>query len=148
MTNIKTHRGSCICGLVKFEVDLDVSNASMCNCTFCQKLGIRSINTKPEQLRVLSDESKHARFGNEVGARYFCPTCSVCCYGRADIPELGGPLVSININTLDDIDPSEAALQYWDGRHDNWEGGTRPSPWPVFREGEPRTRLTRPGWTA
>jgi hypothetical protein len=143
MTNIKTHHGSCICGFVQFEVSVDASKATMCNCSVCQKLGARSINGKPEMLRVLSDESKHGRYGSDYAARYFCPRCGTYCYGKGNIPEIGGPFASVNINTLDDLDPNEAALTHWDGRHDNWEAGMRPAPWPVFREGEARVR-TRP----
>lgn len=143
MTNTKTHRGSCHCGLIQFEVDLDASKATMCNCTICQKLGARGINGKPEILRVLSDESKHGAYGNAFAKRYFCPTCGVYCYGKGDIPEIGGPFVSVNINTLDDIDPNETALMHWDGRHDNWQEGPRPTPWPVFREGEAKQRNVR-----
>jgi hypothetical protein len=143
MTNTKTFRGSCICGQLQFEVDLEPSKATMCNCTLCQKLGARSINGKPAQLRVLSDESTHGRFGSEYAARYFCKHCGTYCYGKGDIPEIGGPFVAVNINTLDDFDPSEASLMYWDGRHDNWEAGMAQKPWPVFRDGEPRARLVR-----
>ncbi len=141
MTNTKTHRGSCICGQVRFEVDIDATTATMCNCTLCQKLGCRSINGKPAQLRILSDESTHGRYGNDYASRYFCKTCGTYCYGKGDIPEIGGPFMSVNINTLDDLDPSEASLMYWDGRHDNWEGGMKPAPWPVFRDGEKRARI-------
>jgi hypothetical protein len=143
MTSIKTHRGSCICGFVQFEASVDASKATMCNCSVCQKLGCRSINGKPEMLRVLTDESKLGRYGNDYAARYFCPRCGTYWYGKGNIPEVGGPFASVNINTLDDLDPSESTLSYWDGRHDNWEAGMRPTPWPVFREGEPLER-TRP----
>ncbi len=143
MSNTKTFRGSCICGQLQFEADIDPTKATMCNCTLCQKLGSRGLNGKPEQLRVLSDESTHGRFGSELAARFFCKTCGTFCYGRGDIPELGGPFVSININTLDDFDASEASLLFWDGRHDNWEAGPSPKPYPMFRDGEPRKRLER-----
>ncbi len=140
MTNTKTHHGSCICGQVQFEVDIDASKATMCNCSVCQKLGARSINGKPAQLRVLSDESKHSSWGSDFAKRYFCTSCGTYCYGRGDIPEIGGPFMSVNINTLDDLDPSEVTLAHWDGRHDNWEAGMQATPWPVFRDGEPRKR--------
>ena len=141
MTNTKTYRGSCICGRIQYEADIDPTKATMCNCTLCQKLGSRGLNGKPEQLRVLSDERTHGRYGSDFGARFFCTTCGTYCYGRGDIPELGGPFMSVNINTLDDFDPNEVAVVHWDGRHDHWEGGTRSSPWPIFREGEPRARI-------
>jgi hypothetical protein len=40
--------------------------------------------------------------------------------------------VSVNFNCLEDIDVGDVTLQYWDGRHDNWQAGTRSTPWPVF----------------
>jgi hypothetical protein len=39
--------------------------------------------------------------------------------------------VSINLNTLDDFDPTRASIVYWDGRHDNWGAGTRSAPWSI-----------------
>jgi hypothetical protein len=44
-------------------------------------------------------------------------------FGRGDVPEIGGPYVSINLACLDDADPAELAsapVRYADGRHDNW----------------------------
>jgi len=137
MTNKKTHHGSCHCGLVKFEVDIDASKplqATMCNCRICQKLGMRSLSGKPDQLRVVSDESKHTAYGNPYGTRYFCPTCGVYCYGRGHLEELGGDFMTININALDDLDPNLVEIGHFDGRHDNWHAGLRATPWPVFRE--------------
>jgi hypothetical protein len=39
--------------------------------------------------------------------------------------------VSVNVNCLDDVDPWQLSITYWDGRHDNWEAGPRPAPWPI-----------------
>ena len=43
----------------------------------------------------------------------------------------GGEFVSISLNTLDDHDLGTTELGYWDGRHDNWQAGMRPTPWPT-----------------
>jgi len=45
--------------------------------------------------------------------------------------EVGGDYVSVNLNCLDDIDPSALAIVHWDGRHNNWQAGPRPTPWPI-----------------
>ena len=51
-------------------------------------------------------------------------------FSRGDLPDYGGPYAAINVNCLDDVDPSEITAAYWDGRHDNWQAGTSSKPWP------------------
>jgi hypothetical protein len=46
------------------------------------------------------------------------------------LAEVGGDYVAVNYNCLEDIDPDAIKVSYWDGRHDNWEGGPRDKPWP------------------
>jgi hypothetical protein len=130
MSNIKTHKGSCHCGLITFEVDIDASAGTMCNCRICTKLGGRQAIVKPDALRITSDASKHGNYGNAIGGRTFCTTCGVHTFGHGDLPELGGAFVSVNLNSLDDIEQNDITLMHWDGRHDNWQSGPRPTPWP------------------
>jgi hypothetical protein len=129
----KTHQGSCHCGAVRFEADVDLAEgASKCNCSVCQKLGVLSAQGKPAQLRVLAGEATMGcyEWGGKIGQRYFCKTCGAHPFSRGDLPELGGAFMSINVNCLDDVDPSTVPVRYWDGRHNNWEAGTRTEPWP------------------
>jgi hypothetical protein len=37
----------------------------------------------------------------------------------------------VSFNALDDIDPSDVKTVFWDGRHDNWQAGSRDTPWPI-----------------
>jgi hypothetical protein len=32
---------------------------------------------------------------------------------------------------LDDVELIDLPVQHWDGRHDNWQAGARPKPWPI-----------------
>src|SRR5688572_12219011 len=138
-TSIKTYRGRCHCGHCKFEVDVDLSaGVSRCNCTLCTKLGATGVIVKPAAFRALTDEQTLGRYStNVVSTRYFCPTCSNYCYGRGHLEELGGDFVSVNVNTLDDIEHAELEVTHWDGRHDNWYAGTRKVPWPSLRREDP-----------
>ncbi len=131
-----SHRGSCHCGRVRVEVDLDLgAGATRCNCSICTKLATLGALVKPGALRVLAGEDHVARYvwGHGVSARYFCPTCGVHVYGRGHLAELGGDFASVNLNTLDGVELSELPVAYWDGRHDAWQRGTRPTPWPILR---------------
>jgi hypothetical protein len=131
----KTHKGSCHCGAVRFEATVDATRGSRCNCTVCTKVSGLNTHGRPDSLKILEGESELTvyEWGFKTGKRYFCKHCGVTVFGRGDIPELGGAYVSINLNALDDVDPAAVAVQYWDGRHNNWDAGTRDTPWPIAR---------------
>jgi hypothetical protein len=132
---MKAHLGSCHCGVVRFEVQLDLSNsgASRCNCTICTKAGLTGANVKPDAFRLLAGETELVTYehGHKVSKRYFCRTCGMHAFARGHLEVLGGAFVSINVNCLDDVDVGKLELKYWDGRHDNWMAGPRAQPWPI-----------------
>ena len=126
--------GACHCGAVRFAVALDLSEgASRCNCSVCMKISNTSAFAKPAAFTLLSDESALGAYewGAKISRRYFCKACGVHCFGRGDLPELGGTFVSVNVNVLEDVDPTTLSVSYWDGRHDNWAAGPRETPWPI-----------------
>lgn len=133
MTN-EIHEGSCHCGAVRYRVRIDLTRATRCNCTICTKLATVGTHTKPDAFELVAGEAALGSYewGHKVARRYFCKTCGVHCFGRGHLEVLGGDFVSVNLNTLDDIDPYQLALLHWDGRHDNWQAGPRPTPWPIF----------------
>src|SRR5262245_56610818 len=128
------HLGAYHCGAVRFAISLDLEQgASRCNCSICTKVSAIGAIAKPEAFTLLSDEgalSVH-EWGAKISRRYFCKACGVHCFASGDLPELGGAFVSVNVNALEDIDPSTIKVSYWDGRHNNWEVGPRATPWPI-----------------
>ncbi|HLL25477.1 MAG TPA: hypothetical protein VK427_25245 [Kofleriaceae bacterium] len=131
MTN--KHHGSCLCGDVAFGVDVDVTKGSRCNCTTCTKLGATTSIVKPAAFTLRTPEAQLSSFTRspEVGARYFCARCHTYCFGKGHLDVLGGDFVSVNLHCLDGYDATRTEIVYWDGRHDNWAAGPRPSPWPI-----------------
>jgi hypothetical protein len=71
-------------------------------------------------------------WASKVSTRFFCKVCGVHCYGSGHLAEVGGDFVSVNVNTLDDVELVGLKLVYWDGRHNNWEAGPRDTPWPTL----------------
>jgi hypothetical protein len=132
--NAKKHTGGCHCGAVRFEVTVDATSASRCNCSICQKLAFLSSIVKPSEFQLLTEESKLSAYewGGKTARRFFCTSCGVHCFGRGFLEQVGGDYVSINVNALDDVDPATVKVVNWDGRHNNWQAGPRPEPWPVF----------------
>jgi hypothetical protein len=89
---------------------------------------------KPVAFRLVQGEDALSSYawGAKISTRFFCKRCGIHCFARGHLAELGGDFVSINLNTLDDIDPRSVKVVHWDGRHDNWHAGTRDTPWPIW----------------
>jgi hypothetical protein len=132
--SVTTHTGGCHCGAVRFEADLDLSaGGAMCNCTVCTKLATVGTIVAPSAFRLLSGEGSLSSYewGGRTAQRKFCKHCGVHCFGPGHLDVLGGDYISINLNALDEFDRGALSIRYWDGRHNNWQGGMRDTPWPV-----------------
>ena len=130
----KLHRGACHCGAVRFEVKVALEQVTRCNCSICTKTAWVGALVKPDAFTLLAGEADLGSYewGHKISKRHFCKHCGVQVYGAGVLEEVGGPFVSINVSALDDVEIQQIPLIYWDGRHDNWQAGPRPTPWPIY----------------
>ena len=124
--SVETYRGSCHCGDVTFEADIDFDKGSgKCNCSICSKTRNWSLSLKPDAFRLLTgaDKLTDYQFGTNSVHWPFCKRCGVRVYGHGDIPEAGGKFVSVQVMSLDGV-PAEvlAAIpqKRSNGRANDW----------------------------
>lgn len=122
----KTYTGSCHCGAVRFEADIDLAaGTGKCNCSICTKTRNWAAVIKPEDFRLLSGEDNLSDylFSSRRNHHLFCKHCGVRSFSRGDIEEIGGPFVAIQLSCLDDADPGElidAPVKFENGRDNRW----------------------------
>jgi hypothetical protein len=122
-TMVKTYKGSCHCGAVTFEADLDLDAPSYrCNCSICRRTRFWPAIARPEGFRLLSGESELSeyRFGSRRNVHYFCRHCGVRSFGVGNDTPIGR-MYGVNLGCLHDV--SEEALSripvtFVDGLHD------------------------------
>lgn len=120
----KTYQGSCHCGTVRFEADIDLAEGTVkCNCSMCGKGRNWLAAVKGDAFRLLAGEAELAeyQFGRKAIRHRFCRRCGLRPFSQ----KAGGDaFYAVNVACLDDVEPAELAAApviHVDGRHDDFK---------------------------
>ena len=117
---LKTYRGSCHCGVVRFEAQLDLAeNSYRCNCSICRRNRFWAAVALPDRFRLLSGESELTQylFNTKKNHHYFCKHCGVRAFGVGNETPMG-KMYGVNIGCLEDVPEEDLAripIVYVDG---------------------------------
>ena len=97
------YSGSCLCGLVRFEIDGEFQRFYLCHCEYCRKdtgsAHAANLFSSSATLKWLSGEEKvkHFNLPSTRHSRSFCKTCG----SALPMAQMGGKLVVVPAGSLD-----------------------------------------------
>ena len=112
----RQYRGSCQCGAVTYEAEVDLDRAVTCNCSRCQRLGFTLALTPAARFTLLSGEDNLSeyRFASKTIRHLFCKTCGIESFALGKGQD-GAEVAAINANCLDGVDPRGLNAHHYDG---------------------------------
>jgi len=122
---LKTYHGSCHCGAVRFEAELDLTQSTYrCNCSICRRTRFWPAIARPEGFRLLSGQADLTQylFNTRKNQHYFCKHCGVRAFGIGTETPIG-KMYGVNLGCLTDVTDEELSrlpITYVDGRNDKW----------------------------
>ena len=124
--SLTTYAGSCHCGAVRFEADLDLTQPSFrCNCSICRRTRFWPAVARPEQFRLLAGEGELTEylFHTRRNQHFFCRRCGVRAFGVGNDTPIG-QMFGVNIGCLEGVSEEELSripVIHVDGLHDRVE---------------------------
>ena len=118
--------GSCHCGRITYEAEVDPEKVLICHCTDCQTLSGSAfrvvVRVPSDAFKVLSGQPKSYVKQAESGTRMiqaFCPDCGSPIYGA----HVGDPsFYGVRVTTLRQGHQLEPKLQIWCSSAHGWTG--------------------------
>ena len=121
---LKTYKGGCHCGAVRFEADIDLNAPTYrCNCSICSRNRFWPAIVRPEAFRLISGESELTKYlFNTSATSTISANTAGWPFGIGNAPDVNR-VYGVNLGCLEDVTPEELAaapIVYVDGKHDNW----------------------------
>ena len=112
--------GTCHCGAVAFEVELEngLGDLKRCNCSLCRRKGAIMAYASVERLKIVKGAEMMSlyQWNTKVAKHYFCKICGIYTHHqrRSNPNQIGfnvGCLEGVDVFTLKDIGLIDGAAQ-------------------------------------
>lgn len=106
---LRTYHGSCHCGAVRFEADLDLTQPTYrCNCSICRRTRFWAAVAREEGFRIVAGEGELTMylFNTRKNQHWFCRHCGVRAWGVGTETPIG-KMYGINLGCLTDVNDEE-----------------------------------------
>ena len=100
---LRTYEGHCHCGAVRFEVQTDFPELTMCDCSICKRKNAVMVKVHESRFKLLSGEEflSEYQFHTKTARHFFCRVCGIYPFHRKRVtPDSLG----INVHCLSGVD--------------------------------------------
>lgn len=117
-TGVHSFEGSCHCGAVKYQTDLDLGGQLItCNCSMCGRAGTILTFVTPDHFTLKSGEDALAsyEFNRHAIVHKFCKHCGIKPFAMGSRPD-GQKMVAVNVRCLEGVEVASLTPTPVDGR--------------------------------
>ena len=111
---MQTYKGQCHCGKVRFEVDTDLAETMVCNCSHCSKKGLILHFVDENNFRITDGEKDLGlyQFNKKQIDHLFCRHCGTQPFARGK----AFGKACINVRCLDDVELDSLSPKPFNGK--------------------------------
>ncbi len=105
---MRTYKGQCHCGAVRFEIDTELDRVAVCNCSICQRRNAVMHRVEAERFRLIRGEEDLTlyQFATGTARHFFCKHCGTYPFHR---PRIAPEAYTVNVFCLEGIDRATVA---------------------------------------
>ena len=96
--------GSCHCGAIRFEIESDFPELTMCDCSMCRRRNALMVKVHESAFRLLSgaEALTEYQFHTKTAQHFFCRVCGIYRFHRKRVtPDNYG----VNVHCLENFSP-------------------------------------------
>jgi hypothetical protein len=98
--SVQVLQGSCHCGAVRFEIETDFPELTMCDCSICKRKNALMVKVHESKFNLLSgqDSLTEYRFHTKTARHFFCKVCGIYPFHRKRVTPDN---VGVNVHCLE-----------------------------------------------